>query len=170
MTGKTKSETTLAFHHLYNRSTYPELAADQDNLFVITEEVHKDFHGWHEGTIKPCTVNDFIRFIENRKKYENRHLVLAKLDDRKRSLEQKLKTRAKFLLLPASDNNSTIVSTNTFIDRSFLGKECFAMINSEKQQGKILAIAHHHDRCDICFQVNSEGMGIWISVSNLVNE
>ncbi|PHV64329.1 hypothetical protein [Cyanobacterium aponinum] len=161
VTGITNSkELPLAVHHLYSQNTYPELASDQDNLLVISNEVHKDFHTWHEGTMKPCTVNDFIRFVEHRMKTvgTDEVEVLVRLDNRKISLEQKIKTRSKFLLAPASSS----------VDTSLLGKECFAMINSEKREGKILAIANYHYHCDICFQVNSEGVGIWISESNLV--
>ncbi|WP_204105196.1 MULTISPECIES: hypothetical protein [Spirulina sp. CCY15215] len=172
VTGKTKSEASLAVHHLYSQNIYPELASDQDNLFVIADEVHKDFHNWHEGTIKPCTVNDFIRFVQHTTRYGETHLVLARLDNRKRSLEQKIKTRSKFLLPPApsSQRETTRTSSDSSVDRSLLGKECFAIINSEKRQGKILAIANYHDHRNICFQVNSEGVGIWISESNLVKE
>ncbi|MEB3247905.1 MAG: hypothetical protein VKK07_01015, partial [Merismopediaceae bacterium] len=115
VTGKTKSEASLEVHHLYSQNTYPELASDQDNLFVIANEVHRDFHTWHEGTSKPCTVNDFIRFIEHRMKTvgTDEIEVLTRLDTRKRSLEQKIKTRSKFLLAPAPSSEREITTTSS---------------------------------------------------------
>ena len=96
ITGETQSKTmTLAVHHLYNKSTYPELAAEQDNLLVIKQEIHQEFHCWHEGSMKPCTISDFRLFIEA--KYSSNYVLVAKLDERKRTLETKLKPRSKFL-------------------------------------------------------------------------
>ena len=120
VTRKSKSEASLEVHHLYSQNTYPELASDQDNLFVIVGEVHKGFHNWHEGPMKPCTINDFIRFIQHTTRYGETHLVLARLDARKRSLEQKIKTRSKFLLAPAplSQRETTINSSDFSVDRS----------------------------------------------------
>ncbi|MBD2483880.1 acyl carrier protein [Planktothrix sp. FACHB-1365] len=89
----------LAVHHLYNKSTYPELAAEQDNLLVIKQEIHQEFHCWHEGFDKPCTISDFISFIKL--KYSGNHVLLSQLNERKKTLETKLKPRSKFLALPA---------------------------------------------------------------------
>lgn len=157
ITGESNSETTLHVHHLYNKSIYPELAADQDNLLVIKQEIHREFHNWNEGTNKPCTIKTFIEFIKIQRKYGDTSILLSRLLDLEEVLKTKLKSRAKFLLL------------TPVVDRSFLGKKCFAMINSEKRQGKILATAKISESSKVCFQVNNEGVGIWISQSDLIN-
>ena len=57
---------TLAAHHLYSRNDYPLLAASIDNLVTISCEVHDQFHQHYMGgTHKPCTINDFIHFVES---------------------------------------------------------------------------------------------------------
>jgi hypothetical protein len=99
ITGESKLQTTLAVHHLYNKSIYPELAADQDNLLVIKQEIHQEFHNWNEGTIKPCTIKDFIDFITVERKYGDTSIFLSRLLNLEKVLETKLKNRFKFLLL-----------------------------------------------------------------------
>jgi hypothetical protein len=42
------------------------LATIPDNLITLTEKVHKDFHAWNGGTKKPCTIDDLIRFADER--------------------------------------------------------------------------------------------------------
>jgi DNA ligase (NAD+) len=100
ITGEFKSDTELSVHHLYNKSTYPELASEQDNLLVIKKEIHKDFHTWHEGYDKPCTISDFIDFIQRR--YPHNHTLFYELYKRKNTLETKLKYRSKLMLLESS--------------------------------------------------------------------
>lgn len=95
ITGTDKSQEKLVVHHLYDRSTYFDLAADPDNLIVITNEIHQRFHTWHEGFDKACTIDDFIYFIRNHKKYMKPH-VLNKLYERRETLQNKLKYRSKF--------------------------------------------------------------------------
>ena len=56
----------LAAHHLYDESTYPDLAYDVDNLITIREDIHKEFHVWMGGTIVSCTANDFLNFLLER--------------------------------------------------------------------------------------------------------
>ncbi len=53
----------LAVHHVFDQKTYPHLADHADNLLVIKECVHKEFHSWMGGTKKTCDVEDFEQFI-----------------------------------------------------------------------------------------------------------
>ncbi|MDG2992173.1 hypothetical protein L3556_14730 [Candidatus Synechococcus calcipolaris G9] len=54
----------LAVHHLYDQTHYPHLADSLDNLLTIKESIHKEFHQYQGGTSKPCTIEDFARFIQ----------------------------------------------------------------------------------------------------------
>lgn len=197
VTEESQPENKLAVHHLYNKSTYPELAAEQDNLLVIKQEIHQEFHCWHEGFDKPCTISDFISFIQI--KYSGNPVLLSRLDERRKTLETKLKPRSKFLLEPskttalktstinveslsevtlstAQETNTTsfseleivdITSKNS-INGSILGKGTFATINNERVKGKILAICSlEHKR--VCFQIKEGEIGIWLPESAVIN-
>ena len=198
ITGESMSKTmTLAVHHLYNKSTYPELAAEQDNLLVIKQEIHQEFHCWHEGYMKPCTISDFRLFIEV--KYSSNYELLTELNDRKRTLETKLSS--KFLALPASsptptptpvpiapsktepsktqETNTTsfseletvdIISKDS-INRDILGKATLATIDNQRVKGKILAICICADQKTVCFQKKEGETGIWLPESAfIINE
>ncbi|CAD5933880.1 hypothetical protein NO976_01522 [Planktothrix agardhii] len=196
ITGESMSKTmTLAVHHLYNKSTYPELAAEQDNLLVIKQEIHQEFHCWHEGYMKPCTISDFRLFIEV--KYSSNYELLTELNDRKRTLETKLSS--KFLALPASSPTPTPTpvpiapsktepsktqETNTTsfseletvdiiskgsINRDILGKATFATIDNQKVKGKILATSSLEQK-RVCFQIKEGELGIWLPESAFINE
>ncbi len=54
----------LAVHHLFDVSTYPDLAETECNLLVMDERIHNEFHVWMGGTHVSCTVEDFEKFIE----------------------------------------------------------------------------------------------------------
>jgi hypothetical protein len=197
ITGETHSKTMiLAVHHLYNKSTYPELAAEQDNLLVIKQEIHQEFHCWHQGSMKPCTISDFRLFIEA--KYSSNHILLTELNDRKRTLETKLSS--KFLALPASSPTPTPTpvpiapsktepsktqETNTTsfseletvdiiskgsINRDILGKATFATIDNQRVKGKILAICICADQKTVCFQKKEGETGTWLPESVFINE
>ena len=63
VTGKKSSRQTrvdLAGHHLFDRSSRPDLADLADNVLVIIPDLHRDFHSWQPG---PCCPNDFLKFI-----------------------------------------------------------------------------------------------------------
>lgn len=63
VTGKKSSRQTridLAGHHLFDRTSRPDLVDLADNVLVILPELHRDFHSWKPG---PCCPNDFIKFI-----------------------------------------------------------------------------------------------------------
>lgn len=53
----------ITVHHIYSKQLYPHLAACQDNLITLTEEVHREFHAWNGGFQQPCTVDDLIDFV-----------------------------------------------------------------------------------------------------------
>lgn len=190
ITGETQSKTTiLAVHHLYNKSTYPELAAEQDNLLVIKQEIHQEFHCWHQGSMKPCTISDFRLFIKA--KYSSNHILLSELDDRKRTLETKLSS--KFSALPPSptptptpvpiapsktqETNTTSFSEMETVDiiskgsinRDILGKATLATIDNQRVKDKILAICICADQKTVCFQKKEGETGIWLPESAFLN-
>jgi hypothetical protein len=53
----------IVAHHIYSKEYYPHLAASQDNLITLTQEVHNEFHAWNGGSQKPCTVEHLIKFV-----------------------------------------------------------------------------------------------------------
>jgi hypothetical protein len=54
----------MAGHHLYSRAEYPHLVDSVDNIICITCEVHDHFHEFMGGHHKPCTLDDFERFVK----------------------------------------------------------------------------------------------------------
>jgi len=55
----------LTAHHLYSQNEYPLLADMEDNLITVVCEVHDQFHLNHMGGCqKPCTIDDFIDFVQ----------------------------------------------------------------------------------------------------------
>jgi hypothetical protein len=63
---KTKiSSLQLAAHHLYSQAQYPHLAVAEANLITLSQEVHEQFHQHYMGGAqKPCTIDDFIAFVQ----------------------------------------------------------------------------------------------------------
>lgn len=61
----------LAVHHVFSKQHYPHLSENLDNLITLSEDVHKEFHCWNGGFDKPCTVDDFIRFVNEQYSDEN---------------------------------------------------------------------------------------------------
>ena len=56
----------LHAHHLFDRSTRPDLATLHDNLLVIHEEVHEGFHNWHGGgCCEPKHFVDYLTSVES---------------------------------------------------------------------------------------------------------
>jgi hypothetical protein len=69
ITGKKSTPTKLvnvAVHHIYCAKHYPKAADNIENLIVLTEEVHREFHSWHGSNKKPCTIHDLIQFASER--------------------------------------------------------------------------------------------------------
>jgi hypothetical protein len=55
---------SFAVHHLYSRAEYPHLADVEGNLITLSTEIHDQFHNsFMGGTTKPCTIDDFIQFV-----------------------------------------------------------------------------------------------------------
>lgn len=74
----------LAAHHLYSCNTYPYLADVENNLITLTCEVHDQFHEFMGGTNKPCTIDDFIKFVHHY--YPSNSKVVIWLEQQKRIL------------------------------------------------------------------------------------
>ncbi|HEY9697278.1 MAG TPA: HNH endonuclease [Trichocoleus sp.] len=60
---KPSNQVELAAHHIFSKEEYPHLSESLDNLITLTNDVHKEFHHWNGGFDKPCTVDEFIRFV-----------------------------------------------------------------------------------------------------------
>lgn len=67
VTGKKRSASrpniTLTVHHLFSKEHYPAIQADPDNLITVESTLHENFHAWNGGTSVPCTIDDFIQFL-----------------------------------------------------------------------------------------------------------
>lgn len=58
-----KPHINVAVHHLFSKEHYPAIKTDPDNMITIETTLHKNFHAWNGGTSAPCTIDDFIRFV-----------------------------------------------------------------------------------------------------------
>jgi hypothetical protein len=106
---------SMAGHHLYSRAEYPHLVDSVDNIICITVEVHNHFHQFMGGTQKPCTLDDFERYV---KQYYPASNVFIWLQQQRLRLgnQQPIKTRDRHvlhlpwpipqLLLPPASPNS----------------------------------------------------------------
>jgi len=74
----------IVAHHIYSKEHYPHLAASQDNLVTLTQEVHDEFHAWNGGFQKPCTVDDLIEFASEL--YPENYEITLKLKNVKKIL------------------------------------------------------------------------------------
>ena len=90
----------FAAHHLYSASQYPHLAASVENLITITTEVHDHFHQFMGGFDKPCTVDDFIKFVKHY--YPENTQVVIWLEHQKKVLGNPQPSQPHVLYLPAS--------------------------------------------------------------------
>ena len=50
-------------HHIFSSKHYPHLAAVEDNIITLADDVHKEFHIWNGGSSTPCTIDDLIQFV-----------------------------------------------------------------------------------------------------------
>jgi hypothetical protein len=82
----------MAVHHIYCAHAYPSAADRVDNLITLTEDVHREFHSWHGGNDKPCTIHDLIKFAATR--YPDREKVSLELN----------KIKGKLIYLDATFN------------------------------------------------------------------
>jgi hypothetical protein len=94
----------LAAHHLYAINAYPHLADSLENLITISAEVHDQFHQeFMGGTHKPCTIDDFIKFVQQY--YPDNSKVVIWLQNQKLKLgiqEPISKKKSHVLYLPLS--------------------------------------------------------------------
>lgn len=74
----------LVVHHLYSREHHPHLAACRENLITLEQNVHSEFHNWNGGSQKPCTVDDFVSFVNQL--YPDNYEVTLKLNQMKQML------------------------------------------------------------------------------------
>lgn len=85
-----KSQTNvfdLHAHHLFDKSTRPDLADVLDNLLVMHEDIHRGFHMWHGS--ESCEPKDFIEYLlhveddkfkSSKRKQEHIKDLIKKLD------------------------------------------------------------------------------------------
>ncbi len=94
----------LAAHHLYSKQEYPHLANVENNFITLTCEIHDQFHvAYMGGTAKPCTIDDFIQFVNAY--YPENSKVKTWLANQKLVLGNQVEQKAKIshvLSLPAS--------------------------------------------------------------------
>lgn len=81
---KSNKAVNIVVHHIYSKEHYPHLAACQDNLITLTQEVHNDFHVWNGGFQKPCTVEHLIEFVNEL--YPDNYQVVYRLNKIKQML------------------------------------------------------------------------------------
>jgi len=51
----------LHAHHLFDKSTRPDIADVLDNLLVMHEDIHRGFHLWHGSD--SCEPKDFVEYL-----------------------------------------------------------------------------------------------------------
>ncbi|MBW4465050.1 MAG: hypothetical protein KME07_06375 [Pegethrix bostrychoides GSE-TBD4-15B] len=51
----------MHIHHLFDRSTRPDLAARHDNLLAMHEDIHQGFHKWHGSS--GCEPQHFVEYL-----------------------------------------------------------------------------------------------------------
>jgi hypothetical protein len=77
----------IVVHHIYSKNHYPHLAACQDNLITLTQEVHNEFHAWNGGFQKLCTADLLIEFVS--KLYPDNYEVVIRINESKKILDTK---------------------------------------------------------------------------------
>jgi hypothetical protein len=83
----------IVAHHIYSKEHYPHLAACQDNLITVVEEVHCEFHAWNGGFQNPCTVDHLIQFVNEL--HPDNYEVVLRLNKVKQMLDaQQPKSKA----------------------------------------------------------------------------
>ncbi|WP_269617214.1 hypothetical protein [Prochlorococcus marinus] len=64
VSGKKKNNVNsvqLIGHHLFDRHTRPDLADLQENILVVENQIHIQFHAWKGG--ESCEPKDFLKFL-----------------------------------------------------------------------------------------------------------
>ncbi|MBD2156013.1 hypothetical protein [Leptolyngbya sp. FACHB-16] len=62
-------------HHLFDKSTRPDLAAVHENLLVMHEKLHDGFHSWHGSG--SCEPQHFIEYLTTREswRFKNKRMT-----------------------------------------------------------------------------------------------
>lgn len=107
VTGQKKNHVNklkLAAHHLYSQNGYPYLADVENNLLTLVPEVHEQFHqDYLGGTQKPCTIDDFIKFVQDYYPSNTRIIILLNAQKQVLGNHQPTDQRKPHVLyLPAS--------------------------------------------------------------------
>ena len=55
---------TLDGHHLFNKSSRPDLADLHENILVVESSIHGDFHCWQSKRSRRCEPKDFLEYLE----------------------------------------------------------------------------------------------------------
>ena len=67
VTGSKKArgrQLTLDGHHLFNKSSRPDLADLHENILVVESSIHADFHCWQSKRSRRCEPKDFLEYLE----------------------------------------------------------------------------------------------------------
>lgn len=57
----------LVSHHLFDYATHPDKRLDIDNGVCLCTKCHTSFHLWNGGQVKPCTPNQFYKWVKQLK-------------------------------------------------------------------------------------------------------
>lgn len=95
----------LHAHHLFDKSTRPDLADFQENILVVRDEIHTGFHAWHGS--EACEPQDFLNYLTSveswrfedknqkkaRKKSAHLHKLMIKLENLQRRFEDRYQVK-----------------------------------------------------------------------------
>lgn len=83
----------LHVHHLFDRSTRPDIATHQDNLLAMHEDLHQHFHAWHgSGSCEPKDFVEYLTTVESwrfkdKKMSSHLHNLINRLEKLQRDFE-----------------------------------------------------------------------------------
>ena len=66
VTGSRKArgrQLTLDGHHLFNKSSRPDLADLHENILILESSIHSDFHSWQSRRGAKCEPKDFLEYL-----------------------------------------------------------------------------------------------------------
>ena len=66
VTGSRKArgrQLTLDGHHLFSKSSRPDLANLHENILILESSIHADFHGWQSRRGAKCEPKDFLEYL-----------------------------------------------------------------------------------------------------------
>ena len=68
VSGKRRTKTSniqLDGHHLFDKSTRPDLADLHENILIVEHSIHEEFHSWNKG--ENCEPQQFLQFLSETK-------------------------------------------------------------------------------------------------------